>query len=174
MSLKNIWCECIFWVSVVMPKYGSCDKQIFCSYHLIMQNILYSNTCPVHVWLMEFWYLSFLWSYGKGSWKNTFLFFSVYVCDVQFKKIKIFLTFFSMLLNIENSFSANTYLKTNIFVLCHLFSSWPLWHIRCTGNCEENFPRAQIRSPLPGHVYLKSESTGLFISPWNILKIHNK
>jgi hypothetical protein len=74
-------------------------------------------------------------------------------------KSKIFLTFFSMLLNIKNVFSGNTLLKTNIFALCHLFPSWPLQHIRLTGSCEENFPRAQIRLPVLGHFYLKSEGT---------------
>jgi hypothetical protein len=73
-------------------------------------------------------------------------------------KRKIFLTFFSMLLDIKNLFSGNTLLKTNIFVFCHLFPSWPLRHIRCVGNCEENFPRAQIRLPFLGHFYLKSDS----------------
>jgi hypothetical protein len=72
-------------------------------------------------------------------------------------KSKIFLTFFSMLLNIKNLFSGNTLLKTNIFVLCHLFPSWPLQHIGHTGNCEENFPRAQIRLSFLGHFYSKSE-----------------
>jgi len=64
-----------------------------------------------------------------------------------------------MLLNIKILFSGNTLLKTNIFVFCHLFPSWLLQHIRCTGNCEENFPTAQIRLPFLGHFYLKSEST---------------
>ena len=73
-------------------------------------------------------------------------------------KSKIFLTFFSMFLNIKNLFSGNTLLKTNIFVLCHLFPSWPLRHIRCTGNCEENFPIAQIGLPFLWYFYLKSES----------------
>lgn len=74
-------------------------------------------------------------------------------------KSRIFIIFFSMLLNIKNLFSGNTLLKTNIFVLCHLFPSWLLQHIRCAGNCEENFSTAHIRLPFLGHFYLKSEST---------------
>jgi len=62
-------------------------------------------------------------------------------------KSKIFITFFGMLLNIKNLFPGNTLLKTNIFVLCHLFPSWLLQHTRCTGNCKENFPTAQITLP---------------------------
>jgi len=116
MSLKNLWCEYNFWVSLVMPKYGSSDKQIICSYHLIMQNIHYFRACLVWVWLMEFGYISFWWLYGEGSWKRcfcSFLLLFVMCCS----KSKIFIIFFSMLLNMRNLFSGNTLLKTNIFVL---------------------------------------------------------